>query len=58
MMYIWPAMTEVEALYRRRRHLLEQIGMAADEINRIDERLVYLISPTFEVDLQTVKSEY
>jgi hypothetical protein len=58
MMYIWPAMTEVEALYRRRRHLLEQIGMSADEINRIDERLAYLISPTFEVDLQTVKSEY
>ena len=57
-MYIWPAMTEVEALYRRRRHLLEQIGMSADEINRIDERLAYLILPTFDVDLPTVKSEY
>ena len=51
-------MTESEALYRRRRYLLEQIGIAADEINRIDERLAYLISPTFEVDLPTVKSEY
>jgi hypothetical protein len=44
-------MTETEALHRRRRYLLEQIGKAADEINRIDERLAYLISPTFDVDL-------
>ena len=51
-------MTESEALYRRRRYLLEQIGKAADEINRIDERLAHLISPTFEVDLPMVKSEY
>jgi hypothetical protein len=51
-------MAEAEALYRRRRYLLEQISKAADEINRIDERLAYLISPTFEVDLPTVKSEY
>ena len=51
-------MTEAEVLYRRRRYLLEQIGKAADEINRIDERLAYLISPTFDVDLPTVKSEY
>jgi hypothetical protein len=51
-------MTEVEALSRRRRYLLEQIGSAADEITRIDERLTHLILPTFEVDLPTVKSEY
>jgi hypothetical protein len=51
-------MTEIEALYRRRRHLLEQIGKASDEINRIDERLAYLISPTFEVDRPMMKSEY
>ena len=51
-------MTEEEALHRRRQYLLEQIGKAADEINRIDERLAYLISPAFEVDLQTVKPEY
>jgi len=51
-------MTETEALNRRRRYLLEQISEAADEITRIDERLAYLISPTFEVDLPMVKSEY
>ena len=51
-------MTEVEAFYRRRRYLVEQIDIAADEITRIDERLAYLISPTFEVDLPMVKSEY
>ena len=51
-------MTETEALNRRRRYLLEQISEAADEITRIDERMAYLISPTFEVDLPTVKSEY
>ena len=51
-------MTEVEALYRRRRYLLEQIGIASDEINRIDERLAYLISPTLYAVLPTVKSEY
>ena len=51
-------MTEEEALHRRRQYLLEQISIAADEINRIDERLAYLISPTFDVDLPTVKSEY
>jgi len=51
-------MTEVEALYRRRQYLLEQIGIASDEINRIDERLACLISPTYDVDLPTVKSEY
>jgi hypothetical protein len=53
-----PAMTEVEALYKRRRYLLEQICEASDEINRIDERLAHLISPTFDVYLPTVKSEY
>jgi hypothetical protein len=51
-------MTEVEALYRRRLYLLEQIDKAADEINRIDERLAYLISPTFDVDPPMAKSEY
>ena len=51
-------MTETEALNRRRRYLLEQISEAADEITRIDGRLAYLIFPTFEVDLSTVKSEY
>ena len=51
-------MTEAKALYRRRRYLLEQISKAADEINRIDERLAYLISHTYDVDLPTVKSEY
>jgi hypothetical protein len=53
-----PVMNEVEALHRRRQYLLEQIGKAADEINRIDGRLAYLISPTFDVDLPMVKSEY
>ena len=51
-------MTEAEALHRRRQYLLEQISIAADEINRIDERLAYLILHTFDVDLPTVKSEY
>ena len=51
-------MTEVEGLYRRRRYLLEQIGKASDEINRIDERLAYLTPPTFDVEVPTVKSEY
>lgn len=54
----WLVMTEVDALYRRRLYLLEQIDKAADEINRIDQRLAYLISPTFDVDLPMVKSEY
>jgi hypothetical protein len=58
MMLYGPVMTEVEALYRRRRYLLEQISKAADEINQIDGRLAYLNSLTFEVDLPTVKSEY
>ena len=44
-------MTEAETLHRRRQYLLEQISIAADEINRIDERLAYLILPTFDVDL-------
>jgi hypothetical protein len=51
-------MTEIEALHKLRRHLLEQVGKASDEINRIDERIAYLISPAFEVDRPTVKSEY
>ena len=57
-------MIEAEALNRRRRYLLEQISEAADEINRIDnvwldrQRLAYLITPTFDVDPPTVKSEY
>ena len=51
-------MTEVEALYRRRQYLLQQIGNASDEISRIDERLAYLISPTYDVDLSTVKSQH
>jgi hypothetical protein len=50
-------MTEVDALYRRRQYLLEQISKAADEINRIDGRLAYLISPTLSGDLQTVSPE-
>ena len=50
-------MTEVDALYRRRRYLLEQISKAADEINRIDDRLAYLISPASHVDLPTVESK-
>jgi hypothetical protein len=37
-------MTEFEALHRRRRYLLEQIGKAADEINAIDDRLALLRS--------------
>jgi len=32
-------MTEPEALQKRRRHLLEQLSRAADEISRIDNRL-------------------
>jgi hypothetical protein len=43
-------MNEIEALCRRRQYLLEQIGRAADEINRIDERLAHLAGPTFEMD--------
>lgn len=39
-----PLMNEYEALYKRRLYLLERIGMAADEINRIDERLASLQS--------------
>jgi hypothetical protein len=35
-------MTEFEALHRRRRYLLEQIGNAADEINAIDARIAVL----------------
>jgi hypothetical protein len=38
-------MTEFEALHRRRRYLLEQIGNAADEINAIDARLAFLRPP-------------
>jgi hypothetical protein len=52
-----PVMTEVEALYRRRRYLLEQISKAADEINRIDGRLTYLISTTSDVILTAVKNQ-
>ena len=37
-------MTELEALQRRRQHLLGQIVRAADEINRIDDRLAFLHS--------------
>jgi hypothetical protein len=51
-------MTEVEALCRRRRYLLEQISKAADEIDRIDGRLAYLIPPTSDMDLAAVKSKW
>ncbi len=37
-------MTEFEALHKRRRYLLEQIGNAADEIKAIDARLSFLHS--------------
>jgi len=37
-------MTEFEALRRRRRYLLEQIGDAEHEIGRIDARLAFLRS--------------
>jgi len=36
-------MTEPEALQKRRRHLLEQLSRAADEIGRIDSRLTFLL---------------
>lgn len=36
-------MTEPEALRSRRLRLLEQIGKAADEISKIDERLTFLL---------------
>ena len=35
-------MTESEALQARRYHLLEQLSQAADEIARIDDRLLFL----------------
>jgi hypothetical protein len=41
-------MTELEALRRRRQHLLGQIVKAADEINRIDDRLAFLHSSSLE----------
>ena len=37
-------MTEFEALHRRRRYLLEQIGDVESEIARIDARLAFLRS--------------
>ena len=37
-------MTELEALQRRRLYLLGQIVKAANEINRIDDRLAFLHS--------------
>jgi len=36
-------MTELEALQARRELLLEKISMAAAEIERIDERLSFLL---------------
>ena len=44
-------MNEAEALYGRRRYLLEQNGKASDEITRIDERLAYSIPLTSDADL-------
>ena len=35
-------MTEPEALRQRRQSLLEQLSQAADEIARIDDRLLFL----------------
>jgi hypothetical protein len=43
-------MTEFQALHRRRRYLLEQIGKAADEINAIDDRLALLRSSSLGRD--------
>jgi len=37
-------MTELRALQRRRKFLLEQISRAADEIRKIDERLAFLLA--------------
>ena len=48
-------MNEVEALYKRRLYLLDQIGKASDEINRIDERLASLDSLTSDADFPTAK---
>lgn len=36
-------MTEFQALQKLRRSLLEQIGAAADEIKRIDNRITFLL---------------
>jgi hypothetical protein len=41
-------MVEFKSLYSRRQYLLEQIGKAADEIKQIDERLIFLGSPSLE----------
>ncbi len=41
-------MTELDALRRRRQHLLGQIVKAADEINRIDDRLAFLYSSSLD----------
>lgn len=36
-------MTELEALLQRRKFLLERLSRAADEIERIDKRLTFLL---------------
>ncbi len=37
-------MTERQALQKRRQFLLEQISKAADEIEKIDKRLAFLLA--------------
>jgi hypothetical protein len=41
-------MIKFKPLYDRRRFLLEQIGKAADEIKKIDERIASLETPTLK----------